>query len=59
MVFLSENNDNDCSRLVKVEEGVRNKWQWFWLKEKDKDGCEFSDWCRKVDVPGVALFTSK
>ncbi|GBN46768.1 hypothetical protein AVEN_157040-1 [Araneus ventricosus] len=32
--------------------GVRNKWHFEWLKEKDKNKVSFSKWCKKINEVG-------
>lgn len=40
------------SDVTSLEKTVKNRWKWDWLEEWDSDGVKFSDWCRKVDIPG-------
>ena len=45
MRFLSK-NDN---RTEQIDKGLKNRWRWAWLNEKDNPGWE---WRVKVDVSG-------
>ena len=44
--------DNDT-----VEKGVKNRWKWKWLEEKDANGIFLSDYIRKIKKPGFARCT--
>ena len=52
MPYLSK---EQTSKLDDVEKGVRNKWRWEWLQEKDAKGEPFESWVRKIDSPGLAF----
>ena len=45
----------DDSDISKIDLGIKNKFNWNWLVEKDKNGMFLSEWVRKLDGPGVAL----
>ena len=38
-----------------IDAGVKNKWMWDWLTEKDGNNDFLSDYVKKVDQPGVAI----
>lgn len=42
------------ANISEIDKGVRNKWNWQWLEEKDADGHFLSEYIRKVDRPGYA-----
>lgn len=48
---------DQVSELEKVEKGVRNRWRWDWIEEKDSEGKKFRSWVEKMDAPGVAFCT--
>ena len=41
--------------LKTIEEGVKNKFRWTWLEEKDCLGDFLSDYVRKTDQAGIAF----
>ena len=45
----------DDSDISNIDLGIKNKFNWNWLVEKDKNGMFLSEWVRKLDGPGVAL----
>ena len=36
-------------------DGIKNKWKWAWLEEKNDYGNFYSDYLRKLDAPGLAM----
>ena len=48
VVLTSEN-------AKKIDEKVKNKWNWAWLQEKDVNGDYLSDYMRKIDACGLAF----
>ena len=46
------------SDISKVDKGVKNKFRWEWMQQKDVLGDFFSEYIRKIEKPGkVNLFT--
>ena len=44
---------SDSENTIKnVDEGVKNKFRWNWLEEKDSNGDFLSDYVRKISAPG-------
>ena len=43
------------ANISAIDKGVRNKWNWQWLEERDADGHFLSEYIRKVDKPGFAI----
>ena len=41
--------------LKAVENGIKNKFRWQWLEEKDCNGDYLSDFVRKLSKPGLAF----
>jgi hypothetical protein len=54
MPYLTEEEEE---KLKNVEKGVKNRWRWGWLDEKDKNGVELRAWVQKIDSSGVAFCT--
>ena len=45
----------DWSADIKaIDKGVKNKWVWEWLEEKDSEDYFLSDYVRKLDIAGMA-----
>ncbi|KAJ8043861.1 hypothetical protein HOLleu_11149 [Holothuria leucospilota] len=42
------------ANVKEIDKSVRDKWNWKWLEEKDRDGYFLSDYIRKIDRPGLA-----
>ena len=40
--------------ITQIEKGVKNKFRWNWLEEKDSNGDFLSDYVRKLVQPGLA-----
>jgi len=40
--------------IKEIEKGIKNKFKWTWLEEKDKDGYFLSDYVRKLNTAGQA-----
>ena len=38
-----------------IDKGLKNKFKWNWLEEKDCNGMFLSEWVRKIDISGKAL----
>ena len=53
MTFNQVSRDN--ADVSTIDKGVKNKFKWNWLEEKDSNKMFYSDWVRKVDLPGRAL----
>ena len=45
----------DSADISKIDVGIKNKFSWNWLVEKDSNGMFLSEWVRKVDRAGEAL----
>ena len=45
----------DSADISKIDAGVKNKFNWTWLTQKDANDMFLSEWLRKVDVAGQAL----
>lgn len=43
------------SDLKAIENGLRNKFRWDWLEEKDSNGDYLSKYVRKLNKPGVVV----
>lgn len=43
------------ANLKEIENGIRNKFRWQWLEEKDSNGDYLSDYVRKLSKPGMAF----
>ena len=39
-----------------LEVNVKNKWNWSWMEDKDNNGDFMSEYVRKINQPGVALY---
>ena len=49
---MSEKFVDRCDDLAAIEHGIKNKFNWKWLEEKDKVGVFLSDYIRKTKEPG-------
>jgi hypothetical protein len=47
MQFLT---DSDHCGAEATDKGLKNRWRWMWLSEKDKDGIDWREWCKKTDI---------
>ena len=45
----------DDSDIKEIDRGVKNKFNWNWLEEKDSNDMFLSEWVRKVDAAGKAI----
>ena len=45
------------SDIKKIDCGIKNKFQWKWIENKDQSGTFLSDYFRKIDVAGKARCT--
>ena len=45
----------DSADISKIDVGIKKKFPWNWLVEKDSNGMFLSEWVRKVDCAGEAL----
>ena len=50
--FCKMEVDRATADLNEIERGVKNKFRWDWLEEKDVDGHFLSDYIRKLNVAG-------
>ena len=41
--------------LLDKDAGIKNKWRWEWLDEKNKKGSPFGQRCQKLRQAGVCL----
>ena len=41
--------------IYRIDEGLKNKWNWSWLEEKDCLGDVIGIWCRKTNRKGEAF----
>ena len=47
----------DDSEASSIDKGIKNKFCWSWLEEKDANGMFLSEWVRKIDLAGQAICT--
>ena len=52
MRFLT---DSDHCGAEATDKGLKNRWRWTWLSEKDKDGIDWREWCKKTDIAGMCF----
>ena len=53
---MTYNQIRRCEGDIKnIDKGIKNKFRWCWLEEKDDNGMYFSEWVRKIDVGGKAI----
>ena len=50
-----ERGSSSDARQIDKDGGIKNKWLWSWIAEKDANGDFLSDYFRKIDVPGKAF----
>ena len=43
--------------IKKIDDGIKNKFQWKWLENRDNSGTFLSDYFRKIDVAGKVRCT--
>jgi hypothetical protein len=55
MQFLTE---SDHCGAEATDKGIKTRWRWSLLSEKDKDGIDWREWCKKTDIAGMCLFTA-
>ena len=39
----------------RLEQDIKNKWQWNWLNERDSLGQNWSEWLQKPVIAGVGF----
>ena len=44
----------ESSNIKVIDNGIKNKFQWKWLENKDTNGNYLSDYFRKINVAGKA-----
>ena len=42
------------ARITEIDKGIKNRWNWKWMEEKDSNGVFLSDYVRKINKPGYA-----
>jgi hypothetical protein len=52
MQFLTE---SDHCGAEATDKGLKNRWRWSLLSEKDKDGIDWREWCKKIDIAGMCF----
>ena len=52
MWFLSE---SDHCGAEATDKGLKKCWRWSWFSEKDKDGIDWREWCKKNDIAGMCF----
>jgi hypothetical protein len=38
-----------------TDKGLKTRWRWSLLSEKDKDGIDWREWCKKTDIAGMCF----
>ena len=41
--------------ILKIDAGIKNRWVWKWLADKDANGIYFSEYVRKITKPGIDM----
>ena len=52
MQFLTE---SDHCGAEATDKGLKTRWRWSLLSEKDKDGIDWREWCKKTDIAGMCF----
>ena len=42
----------------KIDGKIKNKWKWTWIEAEDVNGDYYSEYIRKINVPGTAICTT-
>ena len=50
MRFLTE---SDHCGAETTDKGLKKRWRWSSLSEKDKDVIDWGEWCKKTDIAGI------
>jgi hypothetical protein len=56
MRFLTE---SDHCGAETTDKGLKKRWRWSSLSEKDKDGIDWREWCKQTDIAGPRKVSEK